>query len=243
MIGVVAQETARFTMFASSLTGIEAPPGSVVKWRYGWDLADAHNALIAEMLLQEQLEWIWFMADDHSFSPNLLSKLLARDLDLVVPVCLMRNAPYRPVNWVVARDVCENCGHSVASCCCDSYEPKVRRIDLNDYPDGGLADLAYSGAAGLLVKRHVFEAIEPPWFEAGTGITARVGEDINFCRKARAAGFKIFCDLDAVLGHCSTTVVWPVREADGWTFGFSMMGGFQITMPPKAGWMLAEEHA
>jgi hypothetical protein len=216
-IAVIAQEAARYSQFAADLTGLDLPPDWKVLWRFGWDLADAHNALIAQALAEGK-EYVWFMGDDHAFSPNLLRKLLARDLDLVVPLCLMRNAPYRPVNWVAAPTV--------------EDPDAVRRLDVAEYPDGGLVEVAASGAAGLLVKRRVFEAIEAPWFEAGTANTNRVGEDVNFCRKARAAGFEIFCDLDAVIGHLSTTAVWPVRESDGWTFAFSMMGGFKITLPP-----------
>lgn len=245
-IAVIAQENARFSQFAADLTSLDLPEGWETIWRFGWDLADAHNALI-EQALRLGKDYVWFMGDDHAFSPDLLKKLLAHDLDLVVPLCLMRNAPYRPVNWVrddywQSGDPCVRCRQReplpTTSYCEECVEivriegAPVKRIDLNDYPDGGLVEIAYAGAAGLLVKRAVFEAIEPPWFETGTGITARVGEDVNFCRKARAVGFKIYTDLDSVLGHLSTTAVWPVREHDGWTFGFSMMGGFKITLPP-----------
>lgn len=227
VVAIVAQETARFAMFTHSLTQLDLPAGSSFRWRFGWDMADVHNALIEEMLADPANDWIWFMADDHAFSPDIVRKLLAHDLDMVVPLCLMRNPPYRPVNWVT-----------------DSEAPDgVTRIDLDDYPDGGLVELAYAGAAGLLVRRYVLEGMTAPWFETGTGITNRVGEDVNFCRKARVAGYQIFCDLDTHLGHCTTTVVWPVKEHDGWTYAFSMMGGYSITLPPKVGWKLADVHA
>ncbi len=225
LIGVIAQETARFSMFASSLAEMDLPEGWETKFRFGWDLADGQNALIQEAL-ERGKEWVWLMGDDHVWSPGLLRKLLAHDLDLVIPLCLMRNPPYRPVNWLATDD-----------------PDQVRRLNLDDYPDGGLVEIAASGAAGLLIRANVFDKIPEPWFETGTGITNRVGEDVNFCKKAREAGFRIYCDLDSVLGHCSTTVVWPVREYDGWTYAFSMMGGFQITMPPKTGWILADEAA
>lgn len=214
LIAVLAQESARFSTFAESLSKLQMPEGSRVAWRIGWGLAQAHNALIEELLADPDLGWIWFMGDDHVFSPDLLTKLLDRELDVVVPLCLMRAAPFRPVNWVADGD------------------GETRRIKLADYPDGGLAWIDAAGAAGLLVRRHVFDAIEPPWFESGTGLTSLVGEDINFCRKVRATGREIACDLDAMLGHSLTACVWPVREPDGWTFGFSMAGGFEITMPP-----------
>lgn len=222
LIGVIAQESARFSMFAASLAEMEMPDGWETKFRFGWDLADGQNALVRETLDRGK-DWVWLMGDDHVWSPGLLGSLLAHDLDLVVPICLMRNPPYRPVNWLATDD-----------------PEKMRRLDLDDYPEGGLVEIEASGAAGLLIRASVFERIPEPWFETGTGITGRVGEDVNFCRKARAAGLRIFCDLDHVLGHCSTTVVWPVREPDGWTYGFSMMGGYKLTLPPRVGWTLAD---
>ncbi len=220
LVGVIAQETARFSMFAASLAETELPDGWDVRYRFGWDLADGQNALIQEAL-DSGKEWVWLMGDDHAWSPGLLRRLLAHDLDIVVPVCLMRNPPYRPVTWVS-----------------DGDEPL--RLDLVDYPDGGLVEVAAAGGAGLLIRTAILADIPAPWFKATDG---RVGEDIHFCRSARAAGFRIFCDLDSVLGHCCTAVVWPVREADGWTYGFSMMGGYQLTLPPASGWMLADAHA
>lgn len=223
LIGVVAQETARYSMFGASMTELDVPEGTIVKWRFGHHIADSTNALIQEMY-DRDLDWLWIMGDDHSFSPNLLTSLLDRDVEIVVPVCLMRNPPYRPVAFDYA-----------------GAENESVRVNLTDHPDGGLIEVKSCGSAGMLIRREVFDFVERPWFEAGRGITAIVGEDLNFCDKAREAGFDIHLDLDHVLGHCMTGVVWPVREEDGWTFGFSMMGGFQITMPPAASWAYADE--
>lgn len=224
LIGVIAQESARFSTFAGSLAETDMPDGWETKFRYGWDLADGQNALLQEALDRGK-EWVWLMGDDHVWSPDLLRKLLAHDLDIVIPLCLMRNPPYRPVNWI------------------DIGDGETARLNLDDYPDGGLVELAASGAAGLLIRLSVLDDIPEPWFETGTGITNRVGEDVNFCIKAREAGLRIWCDLDAYLGHSCTSCVWPVREPDGWTYGFSMMGGYQLTIPPKSGWVFADMHA
>jgi hypothetical protein len=229
LIGVPAQETARFSDFARSLVETGLPEGWEVTFRFGHDIADNTNALIETTLARDK-EWFWYMGDDHAWSPNLLTKLLGQTLQrgpgevpgrpIIVPLCLMRNPPYRPVIW-------KNDWDSEAK-----GDGRFARVDLADHPDGGVIEVEAAGGAGMLIHRSVFDALERPWFEAGRGSTARVGEDINFCEKAREHGFSIWCDLDSVLGHCATTVVWPVREADGWTFGFSMMGGFKVTMPP-----------
>jgi hypothetical protein len=239
LIGIPAQETARFSDFARSLVETNLYEGWEVTFRFGHDIADNTNALIQTMLDRDK-DWFWYMGDDHVWSPDLLTKLLAQTFQpgagmvpgraIIVPLCLMRNPPYRPVIWreETADFVCAD----PSACSPPHDDNRFARVELNDHPDGGVIEIAAAGGAGMLIHRSVFEAMEKPWFDAGRGTTARVGEDINFCEKARAAGYKIWCDLDASLGHCCTSVVWPVREADGWTFGFSMMGGFKVTMPP-----------
>lgn len=227
LIGVIAQETARYSIFAASLTGLKTPPDTEVKWIFGHSIADNTNQLVEAMLLRGD-DWLWILGDDHSFSPNMLNRLLAQDVDVIVPLCLMRTPPYGPVIFS---------GYN-------AYPEDMRRIpvDLNQHPDGGLIEVHSAGSGGMLIRRNVFDKVEAPrrepgtarcWFEAGQVGPHVLGEDVHFCDKARHAGVKIHCDLDVVLGHCVSGAVWPVREPDGWTFGFSMMGGFEITLPPS----------
>lgn len=222
LIGVIAQETSRFSMFAASLTGLERPEGSSVKWIFGHDIADNANLLVRQMYENDH-EWLWILGDDHAFSPTILKRLLAHDVEIIVPLCLMRNIPFQPVIY----------SHVDA-------EGRRVRVDLNDYPGGGRIAVQSAGSGGMLIKREVFDALSDPWFEAGVDSSVQLGEDIYFCDKASEEGFIVYCDLDTPMGHCSTSVVWPVNEPDGWTYGFSMMGGFQITMPPSVGWEVAQ---
>ena len=85
------------------------------------------------------------------------------------------------------------------------------------------------GAAGVLIKREVFEAIEPPYFSFGekTPSGETVGEDVYFCVKAREAGFKVWCRTDLPYAHLVTNGIWyepsPVKE-DGnvdWTLEYA----------------------
>lgn len=216
LVGVIAQETARYSMFSSSLTGTRLPAGAEVRWQFGHNIAANANALVHEMYQREK-DWLWLLGDDHSWSPDLLEKLLAHDVAIVAPVCLMRNPPYRPV----------------------AFTARGERLDLERH-QGGLVKVWACGSGGMLFRREVFDAVPEPWFEAGVNSPVQLGEDILFCRKAADAGYPTHVDLDASLGHCTTAVVWAVREPDGWTYGFSMMGGFEVTMPPKASWAYAD---
>lgn len=214
LVGIIAQETARYSFFSESLSALRLPERASVKWWFGHDIADNANALVREMYAQER-DWLWLLGDDHVFSADLLERLLGHGFDIVAPLCLMRNPPYEPVvftGW--------------------AKWPLRRRIDLDEH-EGGVIEVHSVGSGGLLVRRPVFDAIEEPWFEAGVNSTVHIGEDLYFCDKARAQGYTIYCDLDAHLGHCTVATVWPVKEQDGWTHGFSMVGGYQITVPPK----------
>lgn len=216
LVGVIAQETSRYTMFSASLTSLDLPEGSAIKWRFGHSIADNCNALVREMYEQEK-EWLWLLGDDHTFGPGVLTKLLSWDVDVIVPLCIMRAPPYLPV---------------IHSGWGPSGRPHRQTVDLDEYPDGGLIGVHSAGSAGMLIRRRVFDALTDPWFETGVVEGTQLGEDVYFCDKARETGAEIYCDLDTRIGHCLTAVAWPVKETTGWTFGFSMMGGFQIVLPP-----------
>lgn len=228
VVGVIAQDTARFSMFGASLTGIEVPPGTGVKWLFGHDIAASTNLLVRAMFEEyEDADWLWILGDDHVFSGSILMRLLAHEKDIIVPLCLTRNPPYKPV---------------VFSDWADVDERMRQRVHLPDHPEGGLIPIHSGGSAGMLIRRRVFEALEDPWFEHIRSSNVEIGEDVYFCDKAREAGFEIFCDLDIPMGHCTTATVWPVNEPGGWTYGFSFMGGLKLTMPSDA-WDVADEVA
>lgn len=224
VVGVLAQDTGRYSMFAASLTGVEVPPGTAIKWEFGTSIASQMNGLVRAMLSKPDAEWLWILGDDHVFAPSLLGKLLGRDVDIVAPLCLTRNPPYKPVLFAGWADPAAGGVSSFLR----------RRVDLNDHPDGGLIPVHSAGTAGMVVRREVFEALDDPWFEQGRISSTEIGEDVYFCDKARAAGFALHGDLDAPLGHLTVATVWPVKQPEGWTYGFGFQGGLKVTMPTTA---------
>jgi hypothetical protein len=208
IVGIIANEAARYSRFASCVTNLRAPAGSKVEWLIGGDWCGARNTL-ARMTLDSDAEWLWFMDDDHAFSPEILNGLLHHDLPLVLPVCLTRVPPFQPVTYTEKID--ENL-----------YLP----LPLDEHPEAGLVRLEAGGCAGMLIRRHVLEAIPPPWFE----YTDR-SEDIVFCEKAKAAGFELHCDLAARLGHITTAVVWPAISDGSWVTGVTIGGEMNIFIP------------
>jgi hypothetical protein len=71
-----------------------------------------------------------------------------------------------------------------------------------------------AGSAGMLVRREVLDTIGDPWFESTNGTV--LNEDVIFCRKARAAGFRVFATADVVMGHLGIFNVRPARREGRW---------------------------
>ncbi|MCI4354555.1 MAG: hypothetical protein L3K06_04240, partial [Thermoplasmata archaeon] len=199
LVGVLAQDTARFSTFAASLTSLDVPSGSAIKWIIGHPIASSTNMLVWSLLNEHpDCEYLWLLGDDHVFGRDILMRLLDHDEDLIVPLCLTRIPPYRPVIFADWEDPDDD----------DNWAR--RRVDLNDHPDGGVIDVHSAGSGGMLIRRCVLDDLEHPWFESISA--ADTGEDVYFCDKARAVGYTVKADLDTKLGHMTTATVWPVKQ-------------------------------
>lgn len=215
LVGIISNDAARFSLFPACVVKLaeHLPIGAKIEWVVGGDWCGARNTL-ARMALDQGADWLWFMDDDHAFAPGMLEQLLAHRVPLVTPVCLTRVAPFMPVQYTEKLPDREH-----------GYLP----IPLVQYPDGGLVKLEAGGCAGMLIRREVLEAIEPPWFE----YTDR-SEDIIFCEKAKAAGFEIYCDLDARLGHITTAVVEAAVDDGEWRIGLTVGTNLRLIVPFEA---------
>ncbi len=209
IVGILANDSARFSLFSACIDRLQMPDGWRKEWLIGGDWCGARNTLV-EMTLESGAEWLWYMDDDHAFSPDILVRLLAHDLPLVVPVCLTRAAPFAPVTFTEKHD--------------DPVAPRYLPVYLPDQEESGLVELVAGGSAGMLIHRSVLEAVEEPWFEYGFA-----SEDLLFCEKATAAGFTLHCDLAVRLGHLTTAAVWPAVSDGEWCVGLEVGSVGQTT--------------
>lgn len=212
-VGIISGELTRFADFSIAMMHLQKPEGTKMMWAKGLDVAGNCNRLVKAL----QGDWLWIMGDDHVFDPTLLMQLVAHELDVVVPLCLKRHAPYEVV---VYRD--EYLG-----------EDGLIHYRFAELPEKGVHEIHAAGSAGMLIRRHVLEAIDGPVFETSKGMQ---NEDLLLCAKIRDAGFKIHCDVSARLGHIGTVGVWPMWQGDGWGTALDLGGG-QIT--PL--WRITEE--
>lgn len=205
-IGVVSADLTRYPSFCLSIMGAWKPEGTLVLWRQGPLVGENCNRLVHEM----QGDWLWLLGDDHVFDSSTLKRLLALDLDIVAPLCLRRTPPY---TTVILDDLDATHTPRPLSKC------------------KGLMRVEAVGSAGMLIKRRVFDKVAAPWFVPEYVGEKPVGEDVYFCKKARAAGFDICVDTSIPIGHTVTATVWPY-DRDG-----QLVPAFDLGL---GAWMSAE---
>lgn len=137
--------------------------------------------------IKNECTHILFIDDDMTFDPDTLEQLLENEKEIVGVWSHSRALPLRPT--VAFLD--ENGNYKPH----DSIARFVR-------PDKTFE--CYSIGMGIaLIDLKVFEAIEKPWFyfESHPSGKMLVGEDAWFCKQARSAGYKIYCDPRIDVGH------------------------------------------
>jgi hypothetical protein len=187
-IGIISHELSRYSDFCSSLVGLQAPSDTILIWNKGVEIAAGLNNIIRNM----RGSWLWIMGDDHSFKADILLSLLSANRDIISPLCSGRTYPHFPV---VFKGELEG----------GAYE----RYMWEEFPQNEIIEVVAAGNAGMLIKKHVLDAIGDPWFEAGKSNRENISEDLWFCKRARNAGYKINVHTGLGIGHITPSVIWP----------------------------------
>ena len=166
-------------------------------YRTGMDVALNRQA-VACLALEQEVDWVWFVDDDMLFAPNHLTRLLVHDLPVVGSLYLNRNPPFFAMAFA-ARKV-------------ENDRPVWGAVSLKEAPKRGLVEVVAAGTGGLLIHTEVLRKIKyKTWFLHDEGT-----EDLPFCQRILEAGYKIYLDLEAVMGHISTYAVWPTFDDGRW---------------------------
>ena len=154
--------------------------------------------------MQEGCTHILFIDSDMRFPQDMIGRLIKHDLDIVATNCARRRMPTGPTAQL--------------------YKENGERELVWTMPEStGLQEVGSVGMGVMLIKREVFEALAEPWFETPWRHDKRgyIGEDVYFCQKAAAAGFKIWIDHDVSkeIGHIGTFEfkhdhTWVMRDLE-----------------------------
>jgi len=199
IVGIPTSFLGRYREFDSSLNEVLLPPNSQKLFAMGCDIGFNFNELVTKMMENPEMRWLWILGDDHDFPKNLFYKLYERNVDIIVPLCL-RKSDHAPVL---------NCGVE------GGFVPHPDRWEVLRGKSGIMEWTGTVGNAGMLIRRNVFEAMDPPWFRQGQLDLRYSSSDLFFCWYAQQSGFKVYIDLDNVIGHIEHVSQRPRRDKDG----------------------------
>ena len=209
IVGVVADDCARYTSFYESLVALEMPDGWTKAFVRGSDRIRGRNRLRAD-LLRSEFEWLLFVDDDSVFPPDSLRRLLsaveAEPAAVVAGLYMQRVAPFSPVAYLG-----------------EHPDGGLIPVDLRDAQDD-VIEVTAAGTGFMLIHRDVLEKVGPFDYRVES-------EDIMFCRRVWDVGFTVWLDTTVRVGHVAQSVIWPTQANDQWHVGISVAGGLDLLCP------------
>jgi GT2 family glycosyltransferase len=140
---------------------------------------DARNRVVEEAC-RSDADWVFWCDSDIVLPVDAISTLLARarqfDHHFLTGIYFQRAAPYFPL--VAHRD------------------PKGSFQWVVKWPPNAYFPVDGCGFGVVLTSISMLRAIEPPWFKY-----EKYSEDFDFCIKAAAKGYKLYCDSSVRCGH------------------------------------------
>lgn len=133
---------------------------------------------LAKVAMLDGADWTVWFDSDMRFPKDVIERLLAHKKPIVAAGYPTRKPPaIEPTQY---KDDDDTRAYTEAS-------------------STGLERIASTGFGCIAVHRSVYEAMDPPWFHIPWDEEEQrflCGEDVYFCRKARAAGFEVLLDHD-----------------------------------------------
>ena len=169
---------------------------------------EENRNLLVKVARDKGAQWLLQMDTDESFAPEALRLLMqtAKECQTKIVYGLYSNVQLAPESVQGGFYVVDMIYREVAN---GEYESIVPPSDFKPF----LVDAAGSGM--LLTHLSVFERIEYPWFwldliiPRGKTEPQVMNEDISFSRKAREAGYQLWCDPRVEARHYKTVGLLP----------------------------------
>lgn len=171
-----------------SIYDLTVPEGYTTEFQffYGYRVDQVRN-LIASWA--ERYDYLFSVDSDIVFASDTLAQLLAHDKDIVSGLYIQR-IPGRHT-----LEVYESNGHG-----------GVSNISYERIKGQGLVEIQACGFGCVLIKSQVFKDVGYPYFEYYPALDHKdtISEDVDFCRKARDRGYKLYADTSIQCEHLGT---------------------------------------
>jgi FkbM family methyltransferase len=173
-----------------SIYDLTVPEGYETTFQYffGYNVDQVRN-LIADWVVKG-FDYLFSVDSDISFNSDTLVKLLSHDKDVVSGLYIQR----KPGQHIL-----------------EIYEPTpsggVSNMPYGKLKGRPLVEIAGAGFGCVLIKAEVMREIGYPQFEYHSAIDHNntVSEDVDFCRKARDKGFKLWADPSILCRHTGSS--------------------------------------
>ncbi len=167
-----------------SIYDLHIPEGYVTEFQcfYGYRVDQIRN-LIAEWA--KRYDYLFAVDSDIVLPGDTLSKMLALDLDVVSGLYIQRKPNQHTL---------------------ELYRGGVN-VPMADIQGRGVVEVDGCGFGGALIKSEVFRKMQYPHFFYTSALdhSNTISEDVYFCNKARALGFRIWADTSIRFGHVGSS--------------------------------------
>ena len=181
------------TLFAASLIELKKPEGTEIAMASCSLVYDARQDL-AKRAINKGFDRVLWLDSDMIFKPDILERLNAdidQGRDFVSGLYFTRKNPVTP-------------------CVYDVVEPRKRNNGViypatksfEEIPDD-IFEVAGCGFGAVIMTTDLIKKSGDLPFFPREGF----GEDLSFCRRAREAGYKLYCDPSVKAGHIGLTIV------------------------------------
>lgn len=210
MVIVPCGDLGRYHRFTQSLNDLKLPEGSQTVFAYGGSTLQNLNTGLD--YLREEDAWVWAIGDDHVFEADTVMRLLERERDIIAPLCVQHLPPFALVHYDRVLDGTEI----------------YNTIQIDELPDHEEPIEVEATGSAMLIRRHVIDELQ-----RYSNSNGRTNEDLEFCARAREAGFKVWIDPAVWIGHIGIVTAYPQKRDGTWglVLDFPGVGRNQIFYP------------
>ena len=192
MIAIPCMDTVQ-TEFVQSLVRMK-PVGEVQHAFLACSLIYKSRNDLAEMAIKSGADYVLWLDSDMVFNADLMVDLM-KDIqgrDIVTGVYHMRRPPFKPVLWKTLRM---------------GLTPQDNTSeDYDDYPKEEIFEVDGCGFGCVFMRAGILQPIVDRFHDLFAPLPG-YGEDLSFCIRAKAAGFRIHCDPKIQLGHKGSLII------------------------------------